>query len=208
MVDCNYSTAAGREEPLGEKKAQSLTGLILAGGAGQRVGNRDKGLLSWRGAPLIEHVRERLNGQVGTVLISCNRNAGVYAGYADQVVSDCRPGFQGPLAGIESAAGLVSSPMLLVVPCDTPLLPIDLGRRLVAALQASPRADIAHARCGGRNHYLCAALRTECLTRLGEFMDGGGRAVRDWFAAQQAVCVDFNDPLAFLNINTGTGDQP
>ena len=193
---------------MGEKKAPALTGLILAGGAGRRAGNRDKGLLEWCGAPLIQHVRQRLNDQVGTVLISCNRNAEVYADYADKVVSDSRPGFQGPLAGIESAAAHVSSPMLLVVPCDTPLLPLDLARRLVTVLEVSPHADIAYARCGGRDHYLCAVLKTGCLDRLGEFMDGGGRAVRDWFAAQQAIGVNFSDPAAFLNINSGSGNKP
>jgi molybdopterin-guanine dinucleotide biosynthesis protein A len=194
---------------LGEKKPPPIpTALILAGGAGRRFGNRDKGLVSWHGAPLVEHVCERLRTQVGTVMISCNRNAQIYARYADKVIADHRPGYQGPLAGIESAISQVSGPLLLVVPCDVPLLPLDLAQRLVAALRASPGFDIAHARCDGRDHYLCAAIRTENLATVSSFLDRGGRAVRHWFATQRTVAVNFAEPAAFLNINTGDCGHP
>jgi molybdopterin-guanine dinucleotide biosynthesis protein A len=194
---------------LGEKKAApNPTALILAGGAGRRIGNRDKGLLVWRGAPLIEHVCDRLKAQTDKILISCNRNAQVYSAYADQVIVDRREGFQGPLAGIESALSYAPGPLLLVTPCDIPLVPLDLAQRLVAALRASPGADIAHARCDGRDHYLCVVLRTDTLAHLSEFLDRGGRAVRDWFATRGTVAVDFSDPAAFLNVNTGSCEQP
>lgn len=190
---------------MGEKKgAPPPIGLILAGGAGRRIGKRDKGLVAWRGAPLIEHVSDRLRTQVCRVLVSCNRNVQAYAAYADEVIVDRRPGYQGPLAGIESAFSHISGPLLLVTPCDVPLLPPDLAQRLVAALVASPGADIAYARCGGRDHYLCAVLHIDAIAQLGEFLDGGGRAVRQWFATRETVAVDFDDSSAFLNVNTFT----
>ncbi len=185
-----------------EKKTLTApTGLILSGGAGERMGNVDKGLVYWQGEPLIAQVCARLRGQVGRILISCNRNVEAYSAYADELVSDNRPGYQGPLAGLESAAGVVSSPLLLIVPCDTPRLPADLALRLIAALQDTATANIAYARSDVRDHYLCALLRTETLASLTPFLDSGGRAVRDWFSTQQAIPVPFNDAGAFLNIN-------
>lgn len=202
MVNCNYSTAAGGEEPLVEKKAPvPLSGLILAGGAARRMNHADKGLTLWRGLPLIEHVARRIRPRVGQLLISCNRNMETYAEFADQLVSDRRPPFQGPLAGIESAVDAVTNPLLLVVPCDTPQLPMELPARLAAALQASPDADLAYARCDQRDHYLCAVLRRDSLRSLSAYLDSGGRAVRGWYATKATLAVDFGRAEAFVNIN-------
>lgn len=166
------------------------------------MGNVDKGLVCWQGEPLIAQVCTRLRGQVGRILISCNRNAEAYSAYADTLVSDYRTGYQGPLAGLESAAAsVIDSPLLLMVPCDLPRLPQDLAQRLTIALRGAPLANIAYARCAGQEHYLCALLRTAALANLTPFLDSGGRAVRDWFATQRAIPVAFTDAGAFININ-------
>jgi molybdopterin-guanine dinucleotide biosynthesis protein A len=186
--------------------APSITGVILAGGAGRRAGHRDKGLLPWCGRPLVAHVRDRLAGQVDSLVISCNRNAGRYREWAAATVADRREGYQGPLAGIEACAEEVRGDLLIVVTCDVPRLPTQLVPRLVAQLRAQPVTDIAFAHDGRRAHYLCAALRASCLDSLTPFLDGGGRAVRDWYAERGAVAVDFSDVApAFENVNRPGG---
>lgn len=187
--------------------AGDTTGLILAGGAGRRVEGRDKGLVNWRGLTLIEHVMARLLPQVDALLISCNRNEERYAQFGPVVAGDTRHGYQGPLAGIESAEPEIHSDLVLVVPCDMPLLPADLALRLSAALRNEAHScDISFAHDGDREQYLCALIRTSCLHSLTPFLDTGNRAVHRWFESQRTVCVDFSDQKSsFQNFNTLDG---
>ncbi|MEH6593900.1 MAG: molybdenum cofactor guanylyltransferase MobA [Halioglobus sp.] len=183
----------------------SSCGLILAGGAGRRVGGEDKGLLSWQGKPLIEHVATRLSPQVDRLVISCNRNLDKYAQIGTALVQDSRADFQGPLAGIEAATPhTIDSTYTIVVACDTPLLPPDLVCRLLKPLSGETRNafDISYANDGERDQYLCAAIRNSCLDSLKDYLANGQRAVRHWYALQRAIAVDFSDqPGAFLNYN-------
>ena len=183
---------------------EDITGLILAGGAGRRVGGTDKGLLAWQGLPLVEHVLNRLTPQVGPVIISCNRNCEIYAAYNVLIVTDERPDFQGPLAGLQAAAPLIETSFLVVAPCDTPSLPENLVEKLLLPLNSNGKcsADIAYAWDGCREQFLCAALRTVVLDDLQDYMAGGGRAVRHWYGRHACVCVDFSDqPESFQNLN-------
>ncbi len=187
-----------------------VTGLVLAGGAGRRVQGADKGLIQWRDKPLIAHVLARLAPQVGSVLISCNRNVATYSQLA-QTVQDTRSDYQGPLAGIESAAPAIKTPFFAVCACDTPRLPLDLVNRLLTPLLAtdSPH-QVAFARDGTRDHYLCAVLRRDLLVSCTAYLDGGGRSVRGWYATLETLAVDFEHAQdAFTNLNHGpdTGGQ-
>jgi len=165
------------------------------------VDNRDKGLLAWRGKPLVAHVSSRIRPQVGTLVISCNRNESEYRLYAERTVSDLRADYQGPLSGMESAARVLRTTWVAVTGCDTPLLPPDLVGRLLAQAQVSD-ADICCAHDGERAHYLCAVIRRACLDSLPAFLDSGGRAVRDWYATHNWQTVDFSDNAdTFRNIN-------
>ena len=182
----------------------NITGLILAGGAGRRVDGRDKGLIPWRGKPLIAHVCDRLKPQIGELLVSCNRNHLSYKAYSDVVITDSRQDFQGPLAGMEAASTYVQTDFLVVVSCDMPVLPDDLVERLVIPLEGTEdyRPDISYAHDGLRAQYLCAAIRRECLDCLSRYLDEGNRAVRDWFESQHTSCVDFSDKASsFTNYN-------
>ena len=184
------------------KTLPDTTALILAGGAGRRVGGVDKGLLPFENMPLVEHVVRRLRGEVATLLISCNRNLDVYAALADDIVTDQRPDFAGPLAGIEAAIPLVHSGFLLLAPCDTPRLPANLGARLLAALSDDSSAGISYAHDGVRDQYLCAMLRRQVLGTLSEALEGGTRAVRHWYGRHRCVPVDFTrQHSCFANIN-------
>lgn len=180
----------------------SICALILAGGAGRRVQGQDKGLLPWRGRPLIEHVYRVLAPQAGEVLISCNRNRPQYARIAQLAPADLRPDYQGPLAGLEAATPALQRDWILLAPCDTPALPAGLAARLAAALQEHPSARAAYARTEGREHYLCALLRRASLAGLGPYLDSGQRAVRHWYKGLDAVPVDFpGQEAAFANFN-------
>ncbi|MBA6412527.1 molybdenum cofactor guanylyltransferase [Parahaliea sp. F7430] len=186
---------------------RAYTGLVLAGGAGRRVGGQDKGMLSWRGAKLAEHVCYRLRPQVGELWISCNRNQQFYGSLADRVVVDQGPGFEGPLAGIAAVAALtadIQSPFLLISACDTPRLPVDLGERLMAGLQ-DPAIDVCVAFDGEREQYLAAALRTRCLPSVNHYLELGQRSVRGWYASLRRNRIDFSDQAeSFFNYNNLT----
>ena len=187
--------------------ANNITALILAGGAGRRVGHRDKGLITWQEKPFIAHVSDILKPQVKEILISCNRNFSVYETFGSRTVADTRRNFQGPLAGLEAASGVISTELLVVVSCDMPHLPADLVERLIAPLLKHPNGapDISYAHDGIRAQYLCAGLRSACLASLTRFLDGGQRAVQAWYAGQNTVAVDFSDQQAsFRNYNTAT----
>lgn len=183
---------------------QEIFGLVLAGGAGRRVSGRDKGLVDWRGKPLVQHVIDNLSNQVTGLYISCNRNHQRYARFDLPLVHDSREGFMGPLAGLESAAELARTHYLAVVPCDTPLLPDDLVARLVRALEGENNAafDVSYAREASRDHYLCAVIRPGVVSRVSKYLDSGQRSVKKWYAELKVTPVDFSDrPGAFQNIN-------
>ncbi len=183
--------------------SRRVTGLILAGGRGRRVGGQDKGLITWNGRTMIAHTIERVAPQVDEIIISCNRNAEIYRQSAPTIVSDRRPDFQGPLAGIEAATAHVHTDYLLVTACDTPLLPEDLVTRLHAGLvSATERTGISIVWDGARDQYLCALIARHVLPSLGKFLDNGGRKVGDWYREQGFVSVDYSThATAFENVN-------
>lgn len=186
------------------ESVSNITGLVLAGGAGRRVGLRDKGLITWRGKPLIAHVCDGLRPQVGQLLISCNRNSSQYKEYTAQTVADNRGDFQGPLAGLEAASAYIRADFLVVVCCDMPQLPPDLVTRLVAPFTDNfpDSPEISYAHDGSRAQYLCAVIKRDCLSTLSSFLDEGHRAVREWYRSRQSIPVDFSDQRSsFRNYN-------
>jgi molybdopterin-guanine dinucleotide biosynthesis protein A len=119
------------------------------------------------------------------------------------VVPDTRDGYQGPLAGLEAVAAHISTDYVALAGCDMPHLPPDFVDRLLTALENSRPADLAYAHDGHRDQYLCALVRSSCLTTLGAFLDGGQRAVRDWYRTRTCIAVDFSDRASdFRNYNS------
>jgi len=185
-------------------QADNITGLILAGGAGSRVGGQDKGLIQWRGKTLVAHVAGRLGQQTDRLLISCNRNIPEYRNLGFPTVADKRQGYQGPLAGIEAARDFIHTDYLAVVACDTPMLPHDLVARLAAPLghgdDSGPLISFAHD--GQRDQYLFALMDRRCLAGLSSYLEQGHRAVKHWYKQTPHVVVDFSDSVdSFLNYN-------
>ncbi|HSH56961.1 MAG TPA: molybdenum cofactor guanylyltransferase MobA [Halomonas sp.] len=177
-----------------------LTGLILAGGQGRRMGGVDKGLVPFAGRPLVAHVCDRLVGQVAELLVNANRSLADYDDFADRVIEDAEDGYQGPLMGIYSGLRAARTPWLLVVPCDTPRLPADLVDRLVAGIG---EADIAVAGDGQRLHPVVALIRTSLADDLAAALAAGERKIDRWYARHDWVQVDFAEGAdAFANLNT------
>ena len=184
-----------------EPPRHDITGVILAGGRGRRMGGADKGLVTVRGRRMIEYVLDALRPQVGTILINANRNLDDYRALGVEVVPDTLDGYLGPLAGLASAMPAARTPYLVSVPCDSPLLAPDLVARLYDAL-ARADADIAMAHDGGRAHPVFALLKRDLLDSLRDYLAGGGRKVDLWFAQHRLATAYFPDRLdAFVNVN-------
>jgi len=181
---------------------REITGLILAGGQGRRMGGVDKGLAALRGRPMVAWVLERLAPQVGEVLINANQNLEQYRGLGYPVVTDEIGGFAGPLAGLQAGMKAAHHAFVLMVPCDSPFLPTDLAQRLFSALNAD-HADLAVAKTGGQPYPVFALARTALLPHLTAFLEGGRRTVYAWYDLIKVVEVAFDDQeQAFTNINT------
>jgi molybdopterin-guanine dinucleotide biosynthesis protein A len=179
-----------------------VTGVILAGGQGSRMGGVDKGLQPFRGRPMVAHVIDRLAPQVAELLINANRNAEAYGGFGYRVIADEIEGFAGPLAGFERGLAHASSELVVTVPCDSPFLPADLVPRLHGALQAAA-AQLAVAKTGDQAHPVFSLMRRDVHASLRAFLGSGQRKIDKWYAALKIVEVPFDDEAgAFLNINT------
>lgn len=183
-----------------------ITGLVLAGGQGTRMGGLDKGLQSYRGQPLALHALNRLRPQVSSLLLSANRHLADYAAFGVPVWPDADTDFAGPLAGLLAGLSHCATPYLASVPCDAPLFPTDLVARLAAA-QSAADADIAMASAPDasgtlRSQPVFCLLRASLQSSLARFVGAGGRKVGLWTALHHTVLVPFADSAAFFNANT------
>lgn len=193
--------------------APGITGLILAGGRGSRMGGIDKGLQNFRGLPLALQTLMRLQVQsmpLQEVLINANRNLSAYESLGVPVWPDSIDGFAGPLAGFLTGLERCETHLLLTVPCDTPMFPLDLVERLYKAM-AEQNADIAMAAApeadgAVRPQPVFCLLKTELLESLVKFTQGGGRKIDAWTGQHRCAIVPFDrpgdSPQAFANANT------
>ena len=181
---------------------EDVTGIVLAGGLGRRMGGVDKGLVELDGRPMVAHVIARLLPQVSSILVNANQNAERYASLGHPVVPDAVGGFAGPLAGLHAGLAHTKTAFAVTVPCDSPFLPEDLVARLADGLHLSD-AQLAVARTGEQPHPVFALVRADVLPHLASFLAGGGRKIDAWYAALRVVEVPFDDCADdFRNINT------
>ncbi|MDP3082066.1 MAG: molybdenum cofactor guanylyltransferase MobA [Rubrivivax sp.] len=182
-----------------------ITGLILAGGRGSRMGGVDKGLQNHLGIPLAMHAMLRLQPQVGALLINANRNMSAYESMGVPVWPDAVADYPGPLAGLLAGLERCETPYLVSVPCDTPNFPHDLVERLAHALVEAD-AEIAMAATledgQPRTQPVFCLMSSELLDSLVAFLHGGQRKIDRWTAQHRVVEVMFDDASAFFNANT------
>ena len=181
--------------------AASVTGLILCGGAGSRMGGADKGLMRFHGEPLVDIALRKLQPQISRVLISANRNMQEYGLRGVDVIRDPNPHsdiprYDGPLAGILGALREVRSGWLMVVPCDCPLFPEDIVGTLAEATDAHPAGAYV------RDHPTFAMVPASSLDNLETFLSHGGRKLGAWLQQLGATAIDGGPPEQFRNLNS------
>lgn len=184
-----------------------ITGLILAGGRGARMGGIDKGLQNYQGMPMALHALMRLAPQVGEVMINANRNLSAYESMGVSVWPDTLPDFAGPLAGLAAGLERCETAYLVTVPCDTPGFPLDFVQRLTQALEDND-ADIAMVATEEegklRTQPVFCLIKTTLLTSLLNFLHSGQRKIDLWTAQHRCIEVTFDDAGAFSGANTLT----
>lgn len=183
-----------------------ITGLVLAGGRGSRMGGTDKGLQIHRGMPMAMHALLRLAPQVGVTLVNANRNLAAYESMGVPVWPDALPDYPGPLAGFLAGLEHCETPYLATVPCDSPLFPDDLVARLAEGLARADDAELAMAatREGDelRLQPVFCLMRVNVMESLIRFTSSGRRKIDVWTATLRSVAVPFDDAAAFVNANT------
>ena len=180
---------------------EHITGLILAGGRGLRMGGADKGLMPLDGRPMVEYVIQRLRSQVEDILISANRNHEQYAEFGYRVIPDTSEGFLGPLAGVASGLHAAKTEYVLTVPCDSPLIGDDLAARLGQALMRDA-TELAVAHDGRQPQRSFLLLRRSLVSDLTAFLASDERKVQHWLAQNRVATADFRDcPEKFANID-------
>jgi molybdopterin-guanine dinucleotide biosynthesis protein A len=187
---------------MGRERHTEITGAVLAGGRGLRMGGLDKGLLDYRGKPLIQWALAALRPQVGPLLVVANRNHAAYARHCPHVYADDLPDFPGPLAGMLTALRHAPTELVLCVPVDVPALPADLAQRLRDAWLSgdAPGCSVFD---GERAQPLVCLLHRRLAPSLQRALAQGMRKVREWQAQEGLTVVDFSDARAgFANLNT------
>ena len=185
---------------------EAITGLILAGGRGTRMGGVDKGLQNHRGMAMAMHILLRLQSQVGAVMINANRNIGAYEAMGVPVWLDSMGDFPGPLAGVLTGLEHCETPWLLTVPCDSPNFPADLAERLARAA-VDEQADIALAATREADGQVqvqpvFCLLRADLIDSLVAYLEAGHRKIDRWTGQHRCATVVFDDADAFANANT------
>ena len=187
---------------------EHITGVILSGGEGRRMGGVDKGLQNHLGTPLVQHALQRLSPQVGSVLINANRNLDRYAVFGAPVWPDAATDRLGPLAGLLAGLAHCNTPYLVTVPCDAPNFPVDVVARLAAELVAQQAhlaiaaTRSAHAADGIQLQPVFCLVKASVRPHLVDFVATGQRQITRWAALQRCTTVVFDDEAAFANVNT------
>ena len=181
--------------------------MILSGGRATRMGGVDKGLVTLKQKPLIQHTIERIKPQVDEILINANRSLDEYTKFNLPVYQDEDADFIGPLAGFKLALTHAKHDLVLIVPCDSPLLPHNLATHLLATL-TDKQADIVVASSDGHAHPVFCMCKKSVLPSLTQFLANDQRKVSIWQKSLAYAEADFSNPNSqgitesFLNLNT------
>ncbi|EJD6047915.1 MULTISPECIES: molybdenum cofactor guanylyltransferase MobA [Providencia] len=179
---------------------QSITGVILAGGRGSRMGGQDKGLVPLLSKPLYQYILARLSPQVGQVIINANRNQERYRESQLTVISDLNSDFSGPLAGMQAALHYAKTEWLLFVPCDVPDFPLNLAKKMFSEKGTHLAC---YAQDNEREHPTFALLHNSLKTRLDDYLARGDRKLMLFMREIDAKGIIFtSESDTFINLNT------
>lgn len=185
--------------------AKEITALILCGGQAQRMGGQDKGLILLQNKALVTWAIDRCKDQVSSILLNANRHIDQYQTFGWPVTSDITLNYPGPLAGFQVGLTYATTPYILIMPCDTPLFPSNLVERLSQAMsqfQVDCSYVVTIENGQEQAHPVFCLLKKTTLESLNLFLQTGQRKIDRWFASLSHQKVLFDDPRAFLNINT------
>ena len=185
--------------------------LLLAGGKSRRMGGGDKNMIVLGGRPMLAHVMARAIPAGADVLINANGNPNRFASFGLPVLADVIDGFAGPLAGVltgleHAAAAMPHVTHVISLATDAPFLPIDVGARLIAAVEGG--ADMAQAASAGRRHPVFAIWPVSMAADLrAALVDEGLRKIDDFTARYDCAVIAFEpegdgSPDPFTNLNT------
>ncbi len=187
---------------MAEEFQKNVTGAILAGGLSRRMKGIDKGLLQLNNKPLLEYAIEKIRPQTSNIFINTNTHITEYEQFGFQIVEDDIQGYPGPLAGISACLKLANTEFILCVPCDSPLLPDNLGANLYQVMKQHS-ADIAYSHDGTRAQPLFALIKCKLAASASEYLMSGHNKVETWYKQHKAIECDFSDQaVKFLNINS------
>ena len=183
-------------------KQNKVTGVVLAGGLARRMQQQDKGLVMYKKQAMVSYALNAMAAVVDEVIINANRNKEVYQQFGFHVISDQTNTFDGPLAGVLAAMSAATHDILLVMPCDSPLIKPEHLQKLLSC-RAENDTDIAVAFDGERLHPVFLALKTSLRQSLQDYLQQGERKIDRWLQQHHLVKVDFSrEPEVFININT------
>lgn len=191
--------------------ALSPLGVILAGGRSERMGGREKAMLSLGRRPMIAHVVERLAGQVERIVINANGDPARFRGFGLPVIADTLEGLLGPLAGLlagmEYSLKAMGGADIVTVAADTPFFPADLVARLAAARREAD-VPLALAASESGTHHTIGLLSIALMGDLAATLKAGHRKAGDWTARHRPAIVKFDTIVAggrhidpFFNVN-------
>ncbi len=162
------------------------------------MNHADKGLVKFKGQPLIQHVINALKNQVDNFVISANRNIDTYQQFASTVIPD-NDEKNGPLSGIASALAACQHDQVLVVPCDMPFLPDNLVSTLLTGFEHN---DIAIVEIYQRLQ-LVMLLKKSLLGSVQAHLSSGNHKLIQWVETRSPAIINCNDTAAaFRNINS------
>ena len=180
-----------------------ITGVIVAGGQGSRVGFQQKALLPYQGEPILKPILALLGSQVNNVWVNANDEMERYQAFSEQLFSDEYQGFLGPLAGMHAAWQYIQTDWAVFVPCDNPNLPNDFVSRLQKAYQQQPN-PIVVVHDGERLQPLYIMMHRSMQESLSQAIAKGHLSVNRWVKENDFTEASFADccPKAFQNMNT------
>ena len=177
-----------------------ITAVILAGGKGSRMGNHDKGLIKLANKPLIKYVIDSIQGQVGRIIISANRNINEYQKLGLPVICDEKTEFNGPLSGIYEALKICTTKYLLVLPCDCPFIEVDIIEKLYKSAEEN-NSDVVLIYDGQFLQPLFSLISKNALTSLEQCIAAKNFKAKQWMTDQKHSIIEDNRPTLFFNIN-------
>ncbi|BCN92478.1 molybdenum cofactor guanylyltransferase [Thiomicrorhabdus immobilis] len=180
-----------------------ISGVVIAGGRGSRVGYQQKALLTYKGEPILKPIMHSLTEQTVSVWVNANAELERYHGLTRQLFSDEYQGFLGPLAGMHAAWQYIETDWAVFVPCDNPNLPHDFVNRLLEAYQ-SQNNPLVVVDDGERIQPLYLLMHRSMQDSLSEAIAKNHLSVNRWVKENAHTTANFADccPEAFQNMNT------